>query len=147
VEVARQKDYRDLIVWQKAMALARYAYDQTIRLPKSESYGLLVQIRRAAVSVPSNIAEGHGRLTDQQFRHFLGNARGSVYELRTQFELAGDLGYLEQGPVQRLMEQSAEVTRLFNGLIGSLSLQRHDSAGPSTANSASPASSAFKEVR
>jgi four helix bundle protein len=137
--VARPKDYRDLIVWQKAMALARNAYAQTAGLPKSEAYGLLTQIRRAAVSIPCNIAEGHGRLTDLQFRHFLGNARGSVYELRTQFELAADMGYLEQQLAKQLMEQSAEVARLLNGLIASLSTVRGNRAASS---SASPANSA-----
>lgn len=145
--MARPKDYRDLIVWQKAMALARTAYALTEKLPKSEGYGLLAQIRRAAVSIPSNIAEGHGRLTDLQFRHFLGNARGSTYELRTQFELASDLGYLEPQSVRQLMEQSAEVTRLLNGLIASLCKNPAGRALPSSASTANSASSAEKELR
>jgi four helix bundle protein len=107
--MARPKSYRELIVWQKAMALARRAYALSQGLPRSEAYGLLTQIRRAAVSVPSNIAEGHGRLTDSQFRHFLGNARGSLYEMQTQLELAGDLGYFEANLVQELMGQGVEV--------------------------------------
>lgn len=144
--MARPKDYRDLIVWQKAMALARYAYAQTVALPKSEAYGLLTQIRRAAVSIPSNIAEGHGRLTDLQFRHFLGNARGSVYELRTQFELAGDLGYLEQKLVRQLMDQSSEVARLLNGLISSLCPRHGEQVKTSSANSANSANSASSAV-
>ncbi|MGA2807924.1 MAG: four helix bundle protein [Terracidiphilus sp.] len=115
--MARSKSYRELIVWQKAMALTRRAYALSRELPKSEAYGLLSQIRRAAVSVPSNIAEGHGRLTDSQFRHFLGNARGSLYELQTQLELAGDLGFLDQRLVKELMEQGSEVARLINGLV------------------------------
>ena len=79
------------------------------------------QIRRAAVSVPSNIAEGYGRLTDLQFRHFLGNARGSLYELQTQIELAADLGYFDAESAQKLLEQGSEVARLINGLVASLS--------------------------
>jgi four helix bundle protein len=126
------------------MALARSAYAATAKLPKGEAFGLLAQIRRAAVSIPSNIAEGHGRLTDLQFRHFLGNARGSVYELRTQFELAADLGYLDREPVQQLMQQSAEVTRLLNGLISSLGSHPGDQARISSADSANSASSALK---
>jgi four helix bundle protein len=122
--MARSKSYRDLIVWQKAMILARRAYALSQGLPKSESYGLLTQIRRAAVSVPSNIAEGHGRLTDSQFRHFLGNARGSLYEMQTQIELAGDLGYLDEKLVRELMEQGGEVARLINGLVSSLAEAR-----------------------
>jgi four helix bundle protein len=115
--VARPKSYRELIVWQKAMALARRAYALSEELPKSETYGLLSQMRRAAISIPSNIAEGHGRLTDLQFRHFLGNARGSLYEMQTQLELAGSLGYLDEKHVRELMDQGSEVARLINGLV------------------------------
>lgn len=118
--MARPKSYRELIVWQKSMALARQAYTLTRGLPKSEAYGLLTQIRRAAVSVPSNIAEGHGRLTDSQFRHFLGNARGSLYEMQTQIELAGSLGYIEDELVKELMTNGGEVARLINGLVSVL---------------------------
>jgi four helix bundle protein len=118
--MARPKSYRDLIVWQKAMVLAKGAYSTSDELPKSEAYGLLSQIRRAAVSVPSNIAEGHGRLTDSQFRHFMGNARGSLYEMQTQLELAGDLGYLDNEHVKELMDQGWEVARLINGLVSAL---------------------------
>jgi len=124
--MARLKSYRELIVWQKAMAFARQAYSPTCGLPKSEAYGLLTQIRRAAVSVPSNIAEGHGRLTDSQFRHFLGNARGSLYEMQTQIELAGDLGYLDEKLVHELMDQGQEVARLINGLISALRQSKLD---------------------
>jgi four helix bundle protein len=118
--MARPKSYRELIVWQKAMALARHVYALSQELPKSEAYGLLSQIRRSAVSVPSNIAEGHGRLTDSQFRHFLGNARGSLYEMQTQLELAGDLGYFDEQQLKELMDQGWEVARLINGLISAL---------------------------
>ena len=135
--MARPKNYRDLIVWQKAMALARQAYSLSRMLPKNEAYGLLAQVRRAAVSVPSNIAEGHGRLTDSQFRHFLGNARGSLYELQTQLELAGDLGYLDNEQLHKLMEQGAEVARLINGLLASFT--RGENAGTAETSSANPA--------
>ena len=118
--MARPKNYRDLIVWQKAMAMARRTYALTQGLPKSEAYGLLSQIRRAAVSVPSNIAEGHGRFTDAQFRYFFGNARGSLSELQTQLELAGDLGSLDKRLVHEAMEQGVEVARLINGLVASM---------------------------
>ena len=118
--MARTKSYRELIVWQKAMKLAQSAYRLIDELPRKEAFGLVAQLRRAAISVPSNIAEGHGRLTDSQFRHFLGNARGSLYELEMQFELARDLGYLDEMKVQSIMEQGWEVARLINGLITSL---------------------------
>src|ERR1035437_9938105 len=119
--MARPKSYRELVVWQKAMALARDIYALTEALPKSEAFGLISQMRRAAVSVPANIAEGFGRLTDLQFRHFLGNARGSLYELQTQIELAADFGYFDNESLQKFQEQSSEVARLINGLLGSLS--------------------------
>ena len=119
--MARPKSFRELIVWQKAMAMARQAYLVSRGLPKNEAFGLLTQIRRAAVSVPSNIAEGHGRLTDSQFRHFLGNASGSLYEMQTQIELATDLRYLDENRARELLDQASEVGRLINGLIGSLS--------------------------
>jgi four helix bundle protein len=137
--VARPKSYRELIVWQKAMALARRAYSLTESLPKREAYGLLAQARRAAISVPSNIAEGHGRLTDLQFRHFLGNARGSLYEMQTQLELAANLGYLESEGVRQVMKEGGEVARLINGLITSL---RSADSVASRANSANNANSA-----
>lgn len=118
--MARTKSYRELIVWQKAMKLARAAYQISNSLPKEEAFGLVNQLRRAAVSVPSNIAEGHGRLTDSQFRHFLGNARGSLYEVQTQVELAQDLGYLDAETVRNFMQRGGEAARLINGLITSL---------------------------
>jgi four helix bundle protein len=130
--MARPKNYRDLIVWQKAMALAREAYAITEYLPKRETYGLADQIKRDAISVASNIAEGHGRLTDLQFRHFLGNARGSLYEMQTQVELAIDLGYLDKEKGSQLMEQGFEVARILNGLLKSLRARTN----PTSANSA-----------
>jgi four helix bundle protein len=144
--MSRPKSYRDLIVWQRAMGFARQAYTLTAGLPKSEAYGLLAQVRRAAVSILSNIAEGHGRLTDLQFRHFLGNARGSLCELQTQVELAGDLGYLEKQNIQVVKDQGAEVGRLLNGLISWLR-QHSTSAETNTANSASTATPAHHGLR
>lgn len=122
------------------MELARGTLLACRRAPKAEAYALLNQMRRAAVSVPSNIAEGHGRLTDAQFRHFLGNARGSLYELQTQLEMAGDLGYLERPKVRELMEMGLETARLINGLIAVLG--EPEAAGGGNANSASLANSA-----
>jgi four helix bundle protein len=137
--MARPKSYRDLIVWQKAMALAREAYAITESLPKREAYGLADQIRRAVVSVASNVAEGHGRLSDSQFRHFLGNARGSLYEMQTQVELAIDLGYLDMEKGRELMQQGSEVARILNGLLKSL----RSGVQPNSANPASSANSAI----
>lgn len=133
-----------MIVWQKAMALARQAYVLSEQLPKHEAYGLVSQIRRAAVSTASNIAEGYGRLTDTQFRHFLGNARGSLYEMQTQLELAADLGYLDKETERQLMEQASEVGRIISGLLASLRTSAINSH--LATNSASPASSAKAHV-
>jgi four helix bundle protein len=142
--MSRPKSFRELIAWQKAMALARQVYLLTANMPGREVYGLVSQIRRAAVAIPSNIAEGYGRLTDTQFRHFLGNARGSLCELQTQLELAADLGYMSREAEHQLTEQGTEVARLINGFLASL---KHANPATrtnpaSTANPASPANTA-----
>jgi four helix bundle protein len=116
----RTRHYRDLLAWQKAMNLAKAVYLETEKLPTKEVYGLQSQMRRAAVSVPSNIAEGHGRLNDGHFKQFLATARGSLFELQTQVQLAGDLELLESGRVATVMGQCEEVARLINGLIAAL---------------------------
>jgi four helix bundle protein len=147
--MARSRSYRELIAWQKAMKLAKAAYRLGNNLPRKEAYGLVSQLQRAAVSVPSNIAEGHGRLTDLQFRHFLGTARGSLCELQTQVELACDLGYVSVEEFKEFMEKSSEVARLINGLITSLRELRapaNKTLTPLTARSAAnSSSSALKE--
>jgi four helix bundle protein len=140
--MARPKSYRDLIVWPKTMALARTACWSAESLSRRETYCLVDPIRRAAVSVASNIAEGRGRLTDLQSKHFLGNACGSLCELRIQLELATDLEYFDKETGERLMEQSAEVAPISNGLIASLSTASKSGGKTNSANSANPASSA-----
>lgn len=144
--MARPKNFHELIVWQKAMHLAKGAYQLAETLPRKEVFGLIAQIKRAAVSVPSNIAEGHGRLSDLQFRHFLGNARGSLSELQTQIELAEELGYLKGESVRAFLEQAAEVARLLNGLVASLTRAERETRA-NTASSANAASSALKGNR
>ena len=114
------RSYRELLVWQKAKALAVQIYKATEQLPKSETYGLTSQIRRAAVSVASNIAEGQGRLTSGEFLHFLGQARGSLLELDTQLAIALDLNYLEAEKHQGLEHEAYQVLGLLNRLIESL---------------------------
>ena len=118
--MSRTRYYRDLIAWQKAMDLARAIYEQTEDFPKSESFGLRMQLRRSAVNVASHIAEGHGRLTDPEMRRGLSSARGALNELETQTELAGSLGFLAANAADRLLELSTEVAKLINGLIGVL---------------------------
>ncbi len=112
--------YKELIVWQKAIAMVTEVYRNTQMFPKQETYGLTSQVRRSAVSVASNIAEGQGRLSRREFRHFLGTARGSLIEMETQIVIAGNLGYLSQANVQTLMTQSGEVSRLLHGLMQSI---------------------------
>ena len=116
----RTRHYRDLLVWQKAMNLARVVYRETEELPAKEKYGLQSQMRRAAVAIPSNIAEGHGRLNDGHFRQFLAISRGSLFELQTQLELAGDLHQLEAGDVASTLQLCDEVARMINGLLGAM---------------------------
>ena len=115
------RTYRELLVWRKAKDLATHVYRETEQFPRSELFGLTSQIRRAAVSIPSNIAEGQGRLTKGEFRHFLGQARGSILELETQLAIAYDLGYLQQQGQQTLDSQTFQVLGLLNRLLDSLS--------------------------
>ena len=112
--------YRQLIAWQKAIDMVVNAYHLTSRFPREELYGLTSQLRRAAVSVPSNIAEGSGRRTPGEFVHFLGNSYGSLCELETHVIIAGRLTYLPTAEVQGFLDQTAEVGRITNGLISSL---------------------------
>jgi four helix bundle protein len=114
------RTFRDLVVWQKAMELVTEIYRMTQKLPKEEMFGLISQLRRAAVSVPSNIAEGQGRLTEKEFRQFLGNARGSLSEVETQIIIAKNLGYLDESDFKSLSTMIAEVGRVLNGLISSV---------------------------
>jgi four helix bundle protein len=113
-----KQHYKDLIVWQKAMVLVTEVYRITGCFPNEERFGLASQMRRAAVSVPSNIAEGQGRLTRGEFRQFLGIAKGSLMELETQLLIARNLAYLRDS--EPLLSQLSEVARLLNGLVNSV---------------------------
>ncbi|MFH1926608.1 MAG: four helix bundle protein [Chloroflexota bacterium] len=114
------KNYRELVAWQKAMDLAVSVYKATKSFPNTEIYGLTSQLRRAAVSISSNIAEGQGRHTTKEFLRFLGIAYGSLQETETQIILATRLGYVQETQEAELLEQCAEVGRLLNGLINAL---------------------------
>jgi four helix bundle protein len=113
-------DYRDLVVWQKAIDLVEAIYLATARFPREELYGLTIQIRRAAVSVASNIAEGHGRSSTRDFLHFLSIAHGSLKEIETQIIIAERLQYIDCQLKNHLFEKTAEVGRLLSGLSNSL---------------------------
>ena len=111
--------YRDLIAWQKAVHFVSAIYRITASFPGDERYGLVSQLRRAAVSVPSNIAEGQGRLTEGEFRQFLGHARGSLFEVETQLEIAHDIGYLNEQQLACTRRQLTDVAKLVNALLNS----------------------------
>jgi four helix bundle protein len=113
------RNYRDLIAWQKAMNLVAEVYRLSTSFPRPELYGLTAQLRRAAVSIPSNIAEGQGRGGDPEFVRFLRIAHGSLNEVETQLLIAERLGYTERKLVNPLIDMSAEIGRLINGLVRS----------------------------
>ena len=115
------KNYKELKVWQKAYELSLEVYKSTKQFPKDEVYGLISQIRRAAVSVPSNIAEGYGRKTTREYIHSLYVAYGSLCELETQILISRDLNYVEPEIFGKLQEDIGDVERMLKGLIKSLS--------------------------
>jgi four helix bundle protein len=113
----KTRHFRDLLVWQKSMALAAEIYALTERFPRREICGLSAQMRRSAVSVPSNIAEGHGRLSDRNLAVFLGHARGSLFELECQTDLARQLGFADAGSARKIVADITEVARMLNALL------------------------------
>jgi four helix bundle protein len=121
--------YRDLRVWQTSMRLVANIYTATQDFPKSELYGLVNQMRRAAVSVPSNIAEGKGRLTDRDRAHYFSQARGSLLELETQILIGEQLKYISSAQANAQVQLSAEVGRMLNGLIDSIH-PKHATSAP-----------------
>ncbi len=121
--------FQDLRVWQQAMALAAQAYRSTEDFPKHERYGMVSQIRRAAVSVASNIAEGKGHRSDKEFLHYLFHARGSLFELETQILLAEQLQYISEEKTKELIDSVTVVARSLTGLINSLEDSSQRAAG------------------
>lgn len=112
--------FRDLAVWQKGIDLVENVYRLTAHFPRHETYGLTSQFRRAAVSVPSNIAEGRARETSKDFLRFLTIAQGSLAELITQAEIAVRLKYVDKEPHDKLIEQLEELSRMIRGLQKSI---------------------------
>ncbi|NQT75891.1 MAG: four helix bundle protein [Candidatus Omnitrophica bacterium] len=112
----KTKSFKDLIVWQKAYKLVLEVYRITKSYPKSETYGLVLQMRRSAVSLPSNIAEGYGRGHRAEYRHFLSIAYGSLLELETQYLLSVDLAYTEKSEIIEglLKEVGSMLYRMIN---------------------------------
>ncbi len=124
MEVRQVKSHRDLIAWRKAIALVGEVYNSTAQFPKHELYGLTSQVRRAAVSVASNIAEGHGRTTSGEFVQFLGQARGSLCEMETQIVIGRELGYIDTQQEAHLIARVDEVGRILNGLLDSIKARK-----------------------
>src|SRR5438874_7314815 len=116
----KSQSYRDLIAWQKALALVTEVYRVTEQLPSHELYGLTSQMRRAAVSVVSNIAEGQARKSRREFLQFLSHAKGSLVEVETQLFVARNLNYVREPQSEALLKQADEVARLVAGLMNSL---------------------------
>lgn len=114
------KSFRDLLVWQKAMVLVEAVYSAAKEFPKHEMYALGDQVRRAAVSVPANIAEGYGMQSTQDYIRFLLIARGSLYEVQTHCELAARLSYLSPEVHEAIESKCAEIERMLSSLISKL---------------------------
>ena len=121
-EVGRAKiiSYRDLVVWARAMDIVEVCYRLTKQIPQSEIYGLTSQIRRAAVSIPTNIAEGHGRKNIGEYIQHLSIANGSLKELETHLIIAGRLHYVKENEILLALEDCSEIGRMLSGLIQKL---------------------------
>ena len=113
------KNHKELLVWQKAMQLVVDVYNLIRLLPKEETYGLSDQMRRAAISIPSNIAEGNARSSQKDMAHFLYIAQGSRAELETQLELCELIGYISKERLEPVLMQTQEIGRMLSGLIKS----------------------------
>lgn len=114
------KTYQDLIVWQKSIDLVKDCYGLTETFPQREIYGLSQQLRRAAVSVPSNIAEGNGRESRKDYIHFLNISRGSLKEVETQLIISEKLGFIQRIQLADILKKTGEIGRMLNSLIRSL---------------------------
>jgi four helix bundle protein len=114
------QSFRELVVWQRAMQLTEAVYRLTRDFPRDEQFGLTSQIRRSAVSVPSNIAEGQGRMSVGEFKQFLGVARGSTCEVQTQLEIARSLKFGSQKLVDEAIALSDEVRKMLFGMLAAL---------------------------
>ena len=115
------KSYRDLIVWQKSMNWVTFVYSVTSKIPESEKFGLISQIRRSSVAIPSNIAEGYGRNYKKNYSRFLQIARGSLFECQTQIEIAINLNYISKEDCKEINELSIEIEKMLSSLINKLS--------------------------
>jgi len=114
------KSFRDLIIWQRGINLVKDVYEETRNFPKEELYGITTQIRRSAISIPSNISEGHIRQHRAEFRQFLNIALGSLAELETQIIIARELNYLSIEKSENLIDQMSSLGKMMRGLMKKL---------------------------
>lgn len=111
------RDYKNLNVWKESRKLVKMVYELTEKFPESEKFGLSAQMRRCAVSIPSNIAEGIGRNSKKETKHFFYVAKGSVYEMETQLYLAEDLKFVTSSQIEVVLSQLIDVRKLIIGFI------------------------------
>jgi four helix bundle protein len=123
--VRATSDYKDLLVWQKGVALVKQVYRISRQFPPDERFGLAIQVRRAAVSIPSNIAEGQARHTSKEFVLFLSHAEGSVAEVDTQLTLAMELGFCSRSELSDAFQLVLELRRMLNSLRRKLLAREH----------------------
>lgn len=126
--------FKRLEVWKDAMILVKKVYTVTSSFPESEKFGLASQLQRAIVSVASNIAEGSGRGTKKDFINFLNHARGSLYEVMTQLEIAASLKFIARGHVEVLVDDCEGLARRINALISSMKIARRNNGQRATSN-------------
>ncbi|WP_309608862.1 four helix bundle protein [Flavobacterium sp.] len=111
------KTFRDLLIWQKSMVIVTNCYIITSNFPKEELFGLTSQIRRCAISIPSNISEGYGRGTNKDYHRFLKISLGSLFEFQTQIEIAFNLKYISENDFDKIYEESREIERMLSSFI------------------------------
>lgn len=119
--MAEIKSYKDLLIWQKGIKIVFLVYQLVKSFPKEEIYALTNQLKRASVSVPSNIAEGYGRNSDKSFNHFLDISRGSLFEIETQLIIAKELGFISDDVLfQEILNQIEEESKMINSFCKTL---------------------------
>ena len=119
------KTYKDLLVWQKAIHFVTQVYKLVKGFPQEELYGLTSQIKRSAVSIPSNIAEGYGRKSTKDYIRFLQIAMGSIFEIQTQLEISKNLEFMSESSFSKLYENSREIERMLSSMINKITESNH----------------------
>ncbi len=135
VNITKPRSFKDLLVWQKGMDLARQVYHVTLPFPAAEKFGIVSQMRRAAVSIPSNIAEGQARHTTKEFIQFISHAEGSVAELETQLILAEDLGFCTRDRTDTAFGLVSDLRNMLNALRRTLMRKQECAVSHARANS------------